>query len=416
MLNGDSDVLEASTPAPATEPNHRPRGRIASARKLRGPAATTLTSLTPLATITPESWRELAARAAEPNGYFLPEWVRAVNAFARGRTDISALDVWNDTGDTLIGLMPAASAWRAYKLPLPAFVTADIYPPLGTPLLYHDRTDEAAGKLMQRARALGARALILRDITLDGPVMQSFTRVLGWNGLRPRILQHHARAALDATKDAEELLHEALGPKRLKELRRQRNRLAETGEVVFTIAATPDDIVPALEVFLRLEASGWKARRGTALMQDPHDLAFIRRAVNDMAARGQCEVVSLYAGGTPIAAAILLRHQDRAFYFKLGIDERFAKFSPGVQLTLDLTRHLCADETISLVDSTAAPNHPMIDPIWRGRLAIGDVLIPLHRRDPVIGAIRLALDTRRAILRPTQRIVRLIRKIRDKRP
>jgi len=30
---------------------------------------------------------------------------------------------------------------------------------------------------------------------------------------------------LDATRDAEEVLHEALGSKKLKELRRQRNRL-----------------------------------------------------------------------------------------------------------------------------------------------------------------------------------------------
>ena len=79
---------------------------------------------------------------------------------------------------------------------------------------------------------------------------------------------------------------------------------------------------------------------------------------------------------------MVLRHQDRAFFFKLGVDERFAKFSPGVQLTLDLTRHLCADPAIAMADSTAAPDHPMINPIWRGRLAIGDVLIPLRRHDP----------------------------------
>ena len=101
--------------------------------------------------------------------------------------------------------------------------------------------------------------------------------------------------------------------------------------------------------------------------------------------------MTLRAGETPVAAAIVLRHQDRAFYFKLGVDERFAKFSPGVQLTLELTRYLCADPAIRLVNSTAAPDHPMINPIWRGRLAIGDVLIPLRRGDPVVSLIRAAL-------------------------
>ena len=114
-----------------------------------------------------------------------------------------------------------------------------------------------------------------------------------------------------------------------------------------------------------------------------------------LAETGQCEIVTLRAGDTPVAAAIVLRHQDRAFYFKLGVDERFAKFSPGVQLTLDLTRHLCADPAIAMVDSTANADHPMINPIWRGRLAIGDVLIPLRRGDPVVPLIRAALALRR---------------------
>ena len=94
-------------------------------------------------------------------------------------------------------------------------------------------------------------------------------------------------------------------------------------------------------------------------MQDDGDAAFVRRATSALAETGQCEIVTLRAGETPVAAAIVLRHQDRAFYFKLGVDERFAKFSPGVQLTLELTRHLCADPAIRLVDSTAdrRPSH-----------------------------------------------------------
>ena len=118
--------------------------------------------------------------------------------------------------------------------------------------------------------------------------------------------------------------------------------------------------------------------------------------------------MTLRAGETPVAAAIVLRHQDRAFYFKLGVDERFAKFSPGVQLTLDLTRHLCADPAIALVDSTADADHPMINPIWRGRLAIGDVLIPLRRHDPVVPLIRAALSLRRLIREPLRRAVHFI--------
>lgn len=377
-------------------------------------------ALTPLDTIAAERWRLLSDNAIEPNGFYLPEWELAVNAFAQTRTNVSALTAAADAtagndNPRLIGLMPAISAWRAYRLPLPALVSADPYGVLGTPLLDREQADEAANKLMSQARKAGAHALILRDIPLDGPVMTVLTRVLERNGLKPHILQSHVRACLDATRNADELLREALGPKKLKELRRQRNRLAEHGEVIFTIAALPSEVKRDLGIFLNLEASGWKAKRGTALAQDNGDAAFVRRAVHDAAARGNCEIVTLHAGDTAVASGIVLRHLDRAFYFKMGVDERFAKCSPGVQLTLELTRHLCADPSIAVADSNAIPGHPMIDPIWRGRLAIGDVLIPLDRRDPFLPAIRFGLTLRRLVREPTRHFVHFIRKLRETR-
>jgi CelD/BcsL family acetyltransferase involved in cellulose biosynthesis len=372
----------------------------------------------PLTSVTASQWRGLAERAVEPNGYYLPDWELAVNASARGRTGVSALSAWGkaapDNTVHLTGLVPVISMWRAWKIPLPALVSADPYGTLCTPLLDRDAAEDAAAGLMTQARKAGAHALILRDVSLDGAAMKAFTESSRQDGMRPLLLQSHVRACLDATGDAEEVLREALGPKKLKELRRQRNRLAEHGAISFDVARTPQAVAPAVETFLQLEASGWKAKRGTALMQDDGDAGFVRRATLALAERGQCEIVTLRAGDTPVAAAIVLRHQDRAFYFKLGVDEQFAKLSPGVQLTLDLTRHLCADPAIAVADSTASPDHPMINPIWRGRLAIGDVLIPLRPRDPVVSLIRAALNLRRLIREPARRAVHFIRKRQEK--
>jgi CelD/BcsL family acetyltransferase involved in cellulose biosynthesis len=367
----------------------------------------------PLTAVAVSQWRALAERAIEPNGYYLPGWELAVNAFARGRTGVSALvapgDAMPDGAPRLIGMMPVITMWRACKIPLPALASAEPYGTLCTPLLDRGMAQDAATKLLRAAHKAGAHALILRDVPLDGAAMQAFNEVLRRDGLRPRVLQSRLRAALNATRDADELLHDALGAKKLKELRRQRHRLAEHGAVRFDVARTGEQVATALETFLQLEASGWKGKRGTALMQDEGDAAFVRRAAAALAETGSCEIASLRAGDTPVAAAIVLRHQDRAFYFKLGIDERFARFSPGVQLTLDLTRHLCADPAIATADSTASADHPMINPIWRGRFAIGDVLIPLRKNDPVVSLIHAALSSRRQVRELARRAVHIIR-------
>jgi CelD/BcsL family acetyltransferase involved in cellulose biosynthesis len=364
------------------------------------PSGEALGSLT---AVPASAWRTLTERAIEPNGYYLPDWALAVDASARGRTGVSALCAFSDASSAqdraprLIGLLPVVSMWRACRIPLPALVSASAYGTLCTPLLDRDMADDAVAGLMRQAREAGAHALILRDVPLDGPAMKAFREALRRDGVRPLVLHSQARACLGATRDAEELLRDALGAKKLKELRRQRHRLAEHGAVRLDVARTREEVAAALEIFLTLEASGWKGRRGTALLQDHGDASFVRRGAVALAETGQCEITTLRTGDTPVAAAIVLRHQHRAFYFKLGIDERFSKFSPGVQLTLDLTRHLCADPAIATADSTASADHPMINPIWRGRFAIGDVLIPLRRNDPVVSLIHAALTLRRLV-------------------
>ncbi len=374
--------------------------------------------LCPIADLDDEAWEALAERATEPNGYYLPEWLSAVSATARGRIGANALCAWDrsEARPRLLGLIPLISLWRTYRIPLPGLASADPYGTLGTPLLDRNDPVAAANALIAEARASGTHALLLRDVAIESRAADAFRAALASLGLQPAIIQSHKRACLDATRDAEELLRDALGAKKLKELRRQRNRLAEMGEVVFVISRTPDEVARALDTFLVLESSGWKAKRGTALLQHGGDSAFIRRAAVELSAQGRCEIVTLMAGATPVASAVVLRHLDRAFYFKLGVDERYARLSPGVQLTIDLTRYLCADPDIATVDSTAAPGHPMIDPIWRGRLAIGDMLIPLRRNDPVFALIRASLALRRAVREPIRHFIKVFRDFKEKRP
>lgn len=362
-------------------------------------------ALPPLTAIDAQAWRDLAGRVLEPNGYYLPEWTLAANGDARARNVTRALTA-HDASGRLIGLLPVLSCWHAFRLPLPVLVSADPFRSLDTPLLDRDAGMQAAAELLAQARATGARALLLRDVARDGEAMQMFTRAAAADGLAPVLLRGWSRACLDATQGSENLLRDALGGKRLKEYRRLMRRLGDHSEVRFSVAQTPGDVAQAYDVFLALEASGWKGRRGTALLHQPDLAARLRQAAVTLAERGACEIAQIHAGDAAIAAGIVLRHGERAYFFKLGIAEEHARSSPGVLLTLELTRHLCADPAIKLVDSTAAPDHPMIDAIWRGRFAIGDVLFPLRARDPLFGAITLALRAREALRQSAKRLLK----------
>ncbi len=96
------------------------------------------------------------------------------------------------------------------------------------------------------------------------------------------------------------------------------------------------------------------------------------------AARGRLSVHSLALDGEPIAIGLVLRSGERAFYWKTAYDERFAEYSPGLQLALDLSRRLEREPGLALTDSCALSGHPMIERLWSGRLELADFALALR--------------------------------------
>ncbi len=79
----------------------------------------------------------------------------------------------------------------------------------------------------------------------------------------------------------------------------------------------------------------------------------------------------------------------------MAYDEGMARFSPGLQAMTEVTAALLADETIEFVDSCAVPDHPLMDHLWRDRLAMADVMIGLSPGANFARACRLEIDAPR---------------------
>jgi CelD/BcsL family acetyltransferase involved in cellulose biosynthesis len=323
------------------------------------------------------AWEALCVERLEGNGFFDPGFSLPAYALASGGRALLAYASPN--GTKLTGLLPVTSAWRTLKLPLPILVARQPYSPLSAPLLAGNDPVAAADQLLDAAQKAGAPVLMLADLPLEGPAALALREALTRRGATPVTDNIRQRAALDATVDAEDYLRSGMGAKKLKELRRQSHRMADEGEVRFVAATEPNDIAGALDRFLALEASGWKGRRGTGLGQKAADGAFIRKAAADLGARGNFSLLELWLGDKLIASGTLVRQGDHALFFKIAFDEAFQRFSPGVQLTVELTRRCCTDPAIRFVDSTANAGHPMIDHVWRERLTVGDFYAPTGR-------------------------------------
>ncbi len=333
----------------------------------------------PLAALEPiaAAWRDLAVHAAEPNIFYEPAFALAA-APVLG-SDVFAGLVWSSSAPRqLLGLFPVGIDRRRYGVPVPLLVGwTHPYAPLGTPLVRRELAEPViAAWLDHVARDPDLPDLMLMPLVSDdGPFAAALASALTRNGCEARPFDRHQRAVLAPGGERAGYVDASIGPKRRKELRRQKRLLQDTGDVQWSEAKDASGIAGALEDFLALEASGWKGRAGTAAARNKNIRRFMTRAVVQLGGEGKAAVHRLLVDERPVAAIIMLNSDNVFWCWKIAYDEAFARYSPGVLLTLIATEALLAEPTLAYADSCATAGHPMIDHIWRERRTLADQLI-----------------------------------------
>ena len=150
-----------------------------------------------------------------------------------------------------------------------------------------------------------------------------------------------------------------------------------------------------------------EGRAGTATSQRADRLEFMRRAVRGMAEAGQARIHLLALDNRAIAVGIGFLEGDRAWFWKIAYDEAYARYSPGVQVAIALTDDFLAVPGVRSIDLVAGPGHPMIDHLFRERLAVADWRIDLTPGGSIAGDIALVLEgLRRSVRRTAIALVR----------
>jgi len=181
-----------------------------------------------------------------------------------------------------------------------------------------------------------------------------------------------------------------------KKLRQDWNRLSAIGHVEVANDRTAAAVRDAFEVFLTLEASGWKGANGTALLSDPTDAAFVRRLVGTLADHADASVALLRVDQRVVAAQVLLYCGSTAYTWKIAYNRDYARYSPGALLVDKVTEWLFAVPGIDTIDS-CSDGAGFMAQLWAGRRAMVDMLINVGPRTSV--AFALETGRRRAYYR-----------------
>jgi len=125
-----------------------------------------------------------------------------------------------------------------------------------------------------------------------------------------------------------EQLSQTLSKNFIRHLRKCNNRAKSVEGLKFEMINTLPELEAALAAFLDVEASGWKALKGTAIKQDERLVSFYKKVVEHFGPFGGCEIHLLRANDKPIGGLLLLVTDDTVYVPKVAYDEDFARIGP----------------------------------------------------------------------------------------
>lgn len=329
-----------------------------------------------LAPIVP-AWLELIDRALEPNPFLHPAFALPLMQHLMAGSRLEVLAIWGGATPRLVGLFPLTLPRAPWGGLARGFAHEQVC--LGTPLLDRNRAAAVFDALLdwlgrERPRVAG---LLLSEIPVQSALVQQIIHGRQWPA-SIEIVETRHRAVLRA-RDGEVAsdgnVLSLASAKRRKERKRQMRRLAERGARSYASARSSAEVARACELFLALEARGWKGRRGSALLAEPARATFARTMLRGMADAGLCRIDALETEGRAIAMGVVLTDGATAFFWKTAFDQEFASLSPGVQFTLALTEAQLGASGVTVTDSCAVPDHPMINRLWPERMAVCDLVL-----------------------------------------
>ena len=285
-------------------------------------------------------------------------------------------DVVADSHQNLVGLVPIESK-SVYRLP---FKTAEIWKHDqcfdATPLLHKQFAVEAWNLICEEIKASGFSLLSLDTVSAE----TKFDRVFRAIEKQKRIVRFQRdqfqRAAFTPSETAADYKQEHCSKNVRKSVKRQLRRLEDIGKVTWEKSDVTSDFEQLAEEFLKLEASGWKGKEGTALASTDATKAFYKEMIQESARVGKAKFLSLKLDGRPIAMLSDIHSADFIYCYKTAYDEEFSSFSPGLQAEFKNIEYLHRDG-IELGDSCTSTSTSSVNRIWGQKLAFQNLVLSL---------------------------------------
>ena len=280
-------------------------------------------SVPPLA----RDWDALADRTGAPP-FMRAGWIEAwFAAFGGGPPSVAC--AWRE--DRLAGVLPLRLRPGALTSPTNAQTP-------GFGILAEDAA--VARVLARRVFAHAPRHVHLAYLDAGDPAVAELERVAAGSGYR--LLRTTIQRSPVVTLRGRDGPAVGLRAKDAANLRRRERRLAETGRITVEVSDGGDRLGELLAEGLRLEGSGWKQRRGTAIASRDDTRRFYEAVARWARTEGLLRLAFLRLDGRGLAFQFALEDARAYWFLKGGYDPAAARYAPGRLLARDMVDRAAA--------------------------------------------------------------------------
>jgi len=323
-----------------------------------------------------EEWLNLSADTSRPNPFFESWFMEPALRVFDPDGEVQLCMARCVKTNSLVGLLPLIAVNWYRKLPIRYFQTW-INPHCfnGQPLIRTGYEAEFYLALAQwmHSRPQGSKFLQLRTLPYDLKLQETLETNEG--DVEFIVQQSYRRAQLFEQKSFNEYIKTAISAKRRSELRRTLRRLSDIGTVEFKKIAISEAVAQS---YHDLEMTGWKSPKNQGMSKGQTDQQ--RQFLNDVFLRGkEAEAVDCHAlllDGEPIALAIQFKSGTYLSGFKTVYDERYACYSPGVHILMNVIEEMIEGQFFSQFDSCAEEGHPILEKLMQDRMLIAHLNFP----------------------------------------
>ena len=278
-----------------------------------------------------DEWQELCQEGPCDQPFFRPEWIAAsVRAFGKNRR---VLLVTVREGGRLRGVLPLwEEKIRVCGIPVTRLASAGSADHSPRFDFVHGRgldTENVVKAAWSQLRSLKAWDMIQCKNVPQGAAVELLLRAARTDGF---LTYEHRWAespyiALTGHEPHADFSQFVRSRRFRHRLRHSWRKLQEMGEVSLRRVDTADP--ETVEQFYRLERSGWKGHKGTAIACHPETREFYDRIVKDAARLGYLSFYFLEQGNRQLAAHLALTYAGKYYPLKVAYDESYSKYGPG---------------------------------------------------------------------------------------